>query len=303
MMMTSCGRVRKTSTKIVMAMSAARTRIARTIASARPVPTPARMVSSATSTVSQKPASTDGPYWARIWRLKKLSRSGLTSRGRPRPSLACQLMRRRVVALEARRAIAREDRADRRAGIDLGAVPLLVELHEHAVLLHALDRVLDGVAVLHVLEPEGIAEIAAVVVLEADLDRLVLAGGEHRGRDLVERGEGAARDHRLNRVGEGVVALHLEAVLLGVGGGPGVGDRAAVDGELLALQVLEARHGVGGADQEAVAGGEERLGIEHLLGALGGDVERIDRALDALGEQRREQAGEVDVDDLDARPA
>src|SRR5215475_4807101 len=232
-MTTSCGRVRKMSTKTTIAMSAGFQRMARTIASARPVPMPTKIVSRATSAVTQKPPSTDGPYWARMFRLKKFSRSEFKV-----GSVALQLVRRRIVALEARRTVAREDGADRRARIDLRAVPFLVELHERAVLLHAFDRHLDGVAIA-VVEPEGVAEVAAVEVLEADLDRLVLAGGVDRGRNLVQRGEGALGDHRLHRIGEGVVALHLEAVLLGVLRRPGVGDGAAVDRELLALQILE----------------------------------------------------------------
>ena len=87
-MTTSCGSVRKTSTKTMMAMSAGFQRIARTIASARPVITPIAMVASATSTVSQNPPRMEGPYWARIWRLKKLSRSGDISSSRPKPSVA-----------------------------------------------------------------------------------------------------------------------------------------------------------------------------------------------------------------------
>src|SRR5881296_808886 len=136
-MTTSWGRVRKISTKTVIATSAGLQCIARTIASASPVPTPSRMVSSATSTVTQNPPRTDGPYWARIFTLKKFSASGpikLSDDGLL-SSLAGELVRRRVISLEAGRAVARENGADRRARINLGAVPFLVELHERAVLL------------------------------------------------------------------------------------------------------------------------------------------------------------------------
>jgi hypothetical protein len=110
-------------------------------------------------------------------------------------------------------------------------------------------------------------------------------------------------DHRLHRIGEAVVALDLEAVLLAFCVAQVSEMVPRLTASCLPLRSSKPFIAVGGADDEAVAGGEERLGVEHALGALGGDVERIDRELDALGEQRREQAGEVDVDDLDARPA
>ena len=78
-MTTSCGSVRKKSTKTVMAMSAGLPAHRPHDGERQAVSTPTAMVSSATSTVSQNPPRIDGQYWARIAALKKLSRSGAAS--------------------------------------------------------------------------------------------------------------------------------------------------------------------------------------------------------------------------------
>src|SRR3954468_19364240 len=134
-----------------------------------------------------------------------------------RKSAAARLVRRRLVTLEARRPVAEIHRGERRHWVGRRTVPFLVQFHEGAIELHALDRLLDLVAVLAALGPEGEAEVAPVEILEAALHRPILARRIDCGRDLVQGREGASGDDRLHRVRERVVALDLEAEALGVG--------------------------------------------------------------------------------------
>src|SRR6266850_5795631 len=100
------------------------------------------------------------------------------------------LVRCRVVALESRRAVPREDgREGRIVGRGL-LEPLLVVLHEPPVELHTLDGLFHLIAECHTLQAQGIAEVASGVFGEAYLDLGVLCRGKVRGRDLVESREG-----------------------------------------------------------------------------------------------------------------
>src|SRR5437868_4346669 len=106
-----------------------------------------------------------------------------------------------------------------------------------------------------------------------------------------------------DRVGVGAIDVILEAVLVGVRFGPGLVGRALVDGNRLALQVLEPLDVlVALLLQEHVVGFHVALGEEHGLGALRSHGRRRDQEVVLLrvhaGNERRE-LGAVDLD----RPA
>src|SRR5205823_8733921 len=168
-----------------------------------------------------------------------------------------------VVALETRRAPAGEDRGEGRVLGRRLLEPLLVVLHEPAVALHALDRLFHLVPERDALEPQREAEVASRVLGEPHLDLLVLARRVVRGGDLVEGREGPPGDDGLDRVREVLVTLDVEPDLRCLLGSPGVGDRAAVHREDLALQVVDALHLVAPPDDERVPGPEVGLGEEH----------------------------------------
>src|SRR5437867_3161910 len=112
-------------------------------------------------------------------------------------SLALRGVRRRVVPLESWWTVTGVDRRQR--GI-LGRrllEPLLVVLHQPAVQLRALDRLLHLIAEGDALQPQCVAEVPAGVFGEPDFDLRVLSRRVVGSRDLVEGGEGAAGDHRL----------------------------------------------------------------------------------------------------------
>jgi hypothetical protein len=74
-MTTSCGSVRKRSTKATMSTFSIRNRNARTIASARPRRIPSVTTATASWSVIRKPARRDGRYFAITSALKKVSPS------------------------------------------------------------------------------------------------------------------------------------------------------------------------------------------------------------------------------------
>src|SRR5229473_5359959 len=84
----------------------------------------------------------DGLHWTAGLQARIMSMSGP---GGPRSgkttSPAVQLVGRRIVARHARHAVARRDHHGEVVGIGLPAEPLLGELGDGAVLLHAVERV------------------------------------------------------------------------------------------------------------------------------------------------------------------
>src|SRR3989338_244053 len=182
----------------------------------------------------------------------------------PAGSLARRRVRLRDVALEARLPPAGEDGDRRGARLGLDPEPLLAEAREDAVELHALDDRLDLVAHRHVVPAERDHPHQAGLDRVRELERGGLLDGPGLHGVARQVGEGTAGEHRLDGVGLGAVVLHGEAVLLRVVAPPRVVDRAAVDGDRLALEVLEP-HDVGRVLLEAelvvrvqVALGEEQ---------------------------------------------
>src|SRR3990170_859963 len=132
-------------------------------------------------------------------------------------------------------------RTRRGARLGLDPEPLLAEAREDAVELHALDDRLELVAHRHVVPAERDRPHQAGLDRVRELERGGLLDGPGLHGVARQVGEGTAGEHRLDGVGLGAVVLHGEAVLLRVVAPPRVVDRAAVDGERLALEVLEPR--------------------------------------------------------------
>ena len=197
-------------------------------------------------------------------------------------------MRRVFVAVKTGRAIAGKHRRHRSAGIRCHTKPLLVKLGERPVDLHALDDCIDTIAQGSVFLSKGKAEIAAGGLAVRDLQCGVFACHPTRQGRLGQIGKGAANRHRLHRIGVFVEALHFVAVLDLVLLQPLVGEAAVVDRDHLAFEVFKLRDLCALLGQKADAACHVRLGKQHLLGTLGGDVGgRHDHFVAA-----RKQAGE-----------
>src|SRR5215475_10804628 len=107
--------------------------------------------------------------------------------------LAVRDVRGGLETLESGRTKAEIDRLDGRSWVRRAAVPFLVQFTEPSVELHALDDLLNLVAILGVFQTEGIGKVTAVEVLVAYLDGLVLTRSEDCGRNFIQSGEGATR--------------------------------------------------------------------------------------------------------------
>ena len=183
----------------------------------------------------------------------------------------------------------------RSSGVGLLVEPLLVELGHGAVLLHAVERVLQlgtklGIVLRHRRRPVG----ARVLELEVGHELRVLVRGIDDRGVAAERGVGAARQHRLGRVGLGVVDLHGEAVLLAHLLGERLVGRALVDRHRLALEVfpaLDRRRAL--LDAELEGGPQIARGEQHVLRPLLGHRGRRGDEVVAAGLHARDQRREA----------
>src|SRR3954447_142358 len=146
----------------------------------------------------------------------------------------------RVVAVHSRHAVARRHLVHPRVLLRLDAEPLLVEPRHGAVELHALQHVVHLSTAFLVVDTERHRPDEAGLVRIGRLHRRVLLRRPQHHGMARHVGVGTPRKHGLHSIGIGAVDVELEAVLFRVGLGPGLVGRALVDGDRLALQVLEA---------------------------------------------------------------
>src|SRR5438552_12306878 len=118
---------------------------------------------------------------------------------------ALRRVRARVVAFHARHAVPRRDLVDPGVLLRLDAEPLLVQARDGAVELHALEDHVDLGAAFLVVEAKRHRPDEAGLVRIGRLDRRILLRRPEHDGVVRHVSVGAARKHRLYRIGDGAV--------------------------------------------------------------------------------------------------